>query len=148
MMMEAINGEQATFRRMDEILESVTHALELPLPQAERVVAGLVDNGANWRGWSHKSYVYSTMLERCASEWTRDACPSCCKHLKQSKMLNPKLRQHCQDRLTILRHLCTENSSEMTNSDARFPQILGDTPQVNTHSKDLDELKLSERCFK
>ena len=38
-MMEAINGEQATFRRMDEILESVTHALELPLLQAERVVA-------------------------------------------------------------------------------------------------------------
>ena len=37
-MMEAINGEQATFRRM-EILESVTHALELPLRQAERVVA-------------------------------------------------------------------------------------------------------------
>ena len=41
MMMEVINGEQVTFRRMDEILENVTHALELPLLQAERVVAGL-----------------------------------------------------------------------------------------------------------
>ena len=40
MMMEVINGEQVTFRRMDEILENVTHALELPLLQAERVVAG------------------------------------------------------------------------------------------------------------
>ena len=30
MMMEVINGEQVTFRRMDEILENVTHALELP----------------------------------------------------------------------------------------------------------------------
>ena len=39
MMMEVINGEQVTFRRMDEILENVTHALELPLRQAERVVA-------------------------------------------------------------------------------------------------------------
>ena len=39
MMMEAINGEQVTFRRMDEILENVTHALELPLRQTERVVA-------------------------------------------------------------------------------------------------------------
>ena len=38
-MMEAMNGEQVTFRRMDEILENVTHALELPLLQAERVVA-------------------------------------------------------------------------------------------------------------
>ena len=36
MMMEVINGEQVTFRRMDEILENVTHALELPLLQAER----------------------------------------------------------------------------------------------------------------
>ena len=45
--------------------------------------------------------------------------------------------------LTILRPLGTKNSSEMTKLDnARFPQILGDTPQVNTHSKDLDELKL------
>ena len=33
MMMEVINGEQVTFRRMDEILENVTHALELPLLQ-------------------------------------------------------------------------------------------------------------------
>ena len=39
MMMDAVNGEQVTFRRMDEILENVTHALELPLLQAERVVA-------------------------------------------------------------------------------------------------------------
>ena len=38
-MMEVINGEQVTFRRMDEILENVSHALELPLRQAERVVA-------------------------------------------------------------------------------------------------------------
>ena len=37
MMMEAVNGEQVTFRRMDEILENVTRALELPLLQAERV---------------------------------------------------------------------------------------------------------------
>ena len=28
-MMEVINGEQVTFRRMDETLENVTHALEL-----------------------------------------------------------------------------------------------------------------------
>ena len=39
MMREVINGEQVTFRRMDEILENVSHALELPLRQAERVVA-------------------------------------------------------------------------------------------------------------
>ena len=39
MMMEAVNGEQVTFRRMDEILENVKRALELPLSQAERVVA-------------------------------------------------------------------------------------------------------------
>ena len=39
MMMEAINGEQVTFRRMDEILENVTHALESPLLRVERVVA-------------------------------------------------------------------------------------------------------------
>ena len=63
------------------------------------------------------------------------------------------LRLPCATRdmtnLTIVRPVCTENSSEITKSDnARFPQILGDTPQVNTHSKDLDELKLSEKCFK
>ena len=60
MMMEAVNGEQVTFRRMDEILENVTRALELPLLQAERVVAEAC------RQWSDrerlvKSYVYSTM---------------------------------------------------------------------------------------
>ena len=37
---------------------------------------------------------------------------------------------------------------ETKSDNARFPQILGDTPQVNTQSKDLDELKLSEKCFK
>ena len=42
-MMEAVNGEQVTFRRMDEILENITHALELPLLQAERVVAQTVE---------------------------------------------------------------------------------------------------------
>ena len=57
MMMEAVNGEQVTFRRMDEILENVTRALELPLS-------------------SPRSCVHSTMLEKCASEWTRGACPS------------------------------------------------------------------------
>ena len=38
MMLEAMNGEQVTFRRMDEILNNVTNALELALLQAERVV--------------------------------------------------------------------------------------------------------------
>ena len=57
MMMEVINGEQVTFRRMDEILENVTHALELPLRQAERASQRLADSGAISRVWSHKSYV-------------------------------------------------------------------------------------------
>ena len=82
-------------------------------------------------------------------------CKSCSLSY-QRKLQNDKslsLRLPCATRdianLTILRPVCTENSSEITKSDnARFPQILGDTPQVNTHSKDLDELKLSEKCFK
>ena len=63
MMMEAVNGEQDTFRRMDEILENVTHALELPLRQAESVVAEACRQWAISKSWSHKSYVYSTTFK-------------------------------------------------------------------------------------
>ena len=84
--------------------------------------------------------------------------PTCkpCSLSYQRKLQNDEFLSLClpcatrdMTNLTIVRPLCTKNSSEMTKSDnARFPQILGDTPQVNTHSKDLDELKLSEKCFK
>ena len=80
--------------------------------------------------------------------------PTCkpCSLSYQRKLQNDEslsLRLPCATRdmtnLTILRPVCTKNSSEITTSDnARFPQILGDTPQVNTHSKGLDGLKLSE----
>ena len=59
MMMEAINGEQVTFRRMDETLENVTHALEPPLLQAERVVAEAC------RQWSDRDRLVSTYTQQC-----------------------------------------------------------------------------------
>ena len=55
MMMEVINGEQVTFRRMDEILENVTHALDYHCGRLKVLSQRLADSGANWRGWSHKS---------------------------------------------------------------------------------------------
>ena len=67
--MEVINGEQVTFRRMDEILENVTHALELPLRQAESVVAEAC------RQWSDLEKLVTQKL-RILKQHSKDVRPN------------------------------------------------------------------------
>ena len=75
MMMEAVNGEQVTFRRLDEILENVMHALELPLLQAERVVAEACRQWSDLeRLVSQKLRILNNVRKMCVR--MDKACPS------------------------------------------------------------------------
>ena len=50
MMMEAVNGEQVTFRRMDEILENVTMRWSYHCCKLNESSQRLADSGAIWKG--------------------------------------------------------------------------------------------------